>query len=220
MRRVRHALEPIARRVTMGGWLTCWRRCIPLTFRSHGSSVQARTGPFASLTPVASLWPSPARGSSARPAFASRAGQRSGRSPQPRGAAHSLEHRHRVPSSAPRSDRTSWPTVTARSGSTAAKGRPSPRHQRPRSRTVSEAPAPSRTVPRRFRSRFSSVSRTREKPRFRRAFRGGRYWLRTYPANGHLLSAEGGTEGGTHRQETAASSSPARRADSAPGTPS
>jgi hypothetical protein len=69
VRRVRHALEPIARRVTMGGWLTCWRRCIPLTFRSHGSSVQARTGPFASLTPVASLWPSPARGSSAPTSF-------------------------------------------------------------------------------------------------------------------------------------------------------
>jgi hypothetical protein len=69
VRRVRHVLEPIARRVTMGGWLTCWRRCIPLTSRSHGASVQARTGPFASLTPVASLWPSPACGSSAPTSF-------------------------------------------------------------------------------------------------------------------------------------------------------
>jgi len=52
MRRVRHVLEPIARGVTMGGWLTCWRRCIPLTSRSHGSSVQAMGWSFASLTPV------------------------------------------------------------------------------------------------------------------------------------------------------------------------
>jgi hypothetical protein len=36
-----------------------------------------------------------------RAAFASRAGQRFGRSPQPRGAARSLGHGHRVPSSAP-----------------------------------------------------------------------------------------------------------------------
>ena len=69
VRRVRHVLEPIARRVTMGGWLTCWRRCIPLTSRSHGASVQARTRSFASLTPVASLWPSPACGSSAPTSF-------------------------------------------------------------------------------------------------------------------------------------------------------
>ena len=69
VRRLRHVLEPIARRVTMGGWLTCWRRCIPLTSRSHGASVQARTGRSASLTPVASLWPSPARGSSAPTSF-------------------------------------------------------------------------------------------------------------------------------------------------------
>ena len=39
MRRLR--LAPRAARQEAGAWLTCWRRCIPITFSSHGASVQA-----------------------------------------------------------------------------------------------------------------------------------------------------------------------------------
>ena len=117
VRRVRHALEPIARRVTMGGWLTCWRRCIPLTFRSHGRACKQGLVRSPRSRPLPHCGPRPPAGQALRLAFASRAGQRFGRSPQPRGAARPLGHGHRVPSSASGSDRTSWPTVAARSGS-------------------------------------------------------------------------------------------------------